>query len=46
VLTEDVRPVERRISLDVHTGNQPALEFWRAVGFLDSLITFEMERST
>jgi predicted acetyltransferase len=45
VLTDEVWPSDRRIKVDVLIGNRPALEFWRAVGFVDCLITLEMERS-
>jgi hypothetical protein len=31
--------------VNVLIGNLPALEFWRAVGFADYLITLEMDRS-
>ncbi len=45
VLVEQVWPEEKRVRVNVLTGNQPALEFWRAVGFVDYLITLEMDRS-
>jgi hypothetical protein len=45
VLTDEVWPADRPISVDVLIGNRSALEFWRAVGFVDYLITLEMERS-
>ena len=44
-LTGEIWPPGKRIRVDVLIGNQPALEFWRAVGFVDYLITLEMERS-
>ena len=44
-LTGEIWPPGKRIRVDVLFGNQPALEFWRAVGFVDYLITLEMERS-
>ena len=45
VLADEVWPVDKRIRVNVLIGNRPALEFWRAVGFVDYLITLEMERS-
>ena len=44
-LTSEIWPPGKRIRVDVLFGNQPALEFWRAVGFVDYLITLEMERT-
>jgi GNAT superfamily N-acetyltransferase len=44
-LTYEIWPPGKRIRVDVLIGNQPALEFWRAAGFVDYLITLEMERS-
>ena len=43
-LTCEIWPPGKRIRVDVLIGNQPALEFWRAAGFVDYLITLEMER--
>ena len=43
-LVDHVWPVDKRVSVDVLVGNHPALEFWRAVGFVDYLITLEMDR--
>jgi GNAT superfamily N-acetyltransferase len=45
LLTDEVWPVDKRIRVNVLIGNRTALEFWRAVGFVDYLITLEMERS-
>jgi len=45
VLIDEVWPAAKRIRVNVLIGNRPALEFWRAVGFVDYLITLEMERS-
>jgi GNAT superfamily N-acetyltransferase len=45
VLVDEVWPADKRIRVNVLIGNHPALEFWRAVGFVDYLITLEMERS-
>ncbi len=45
LLTEEVWPGDKRIRVNVLIGNLPALEFWRAVGFVDYLITLEKERS-
>jgi GNAT superfamily N-acetyltransferase len=45
VLTDEVWPADKRIRVDVLIGNRPALAFWWAVGFVDYLITLEMERS-
>ena len=45
VLADEVWPADKRIRVDVLIGNRPALAFWRAVGFVDYLITLEMERS-
>jgi predicted acetyltransferase len=45
VLVDEVWPPNRRVRVNVLVGNEPALEFWRAVGFMDYLITLEMERS-
>ena len=45
VLLDHVWPVGKRVRVNVLIGNRPALEFWRAVGFADYLITLEMDRS-
>ncbi len=45
VLASQVWPANTRVRVTVLTGNLPALEFWRAVGFRDYLITLEMERT-
>jgi GNAT superfamily N-acetyltransferase len=45
VLVDQVWPVDKRVRVNVLIGNHPALEFWRAVGFADYLITLEMERT-
>ena len=45
VLAEEFWPADKRIRVNVLIGNRPALEFWRAVGFGDYLLTLEMERS-
>ena len=45
LLTAEVWPADKRIRVNVLIGNQPALEFWRAVGFVDYLVTLEMDRS-
>ena len=45
VLSDQVWPSHTRVRVDVLIGNQPALEFWRGVGFQDYLITLEMDRS-
>ena len=45
VLLDQVWPVDKRVRVNVLIGNRPALEFWRAVGFADYLITLEMGRS-
>ena len=45
VLVDEVWPPNRRVRVNVLIGNELALEFWRAVGFMDYLITLEMERS-
>ena len=45
-LTGEIWPPGNRIRVNVLIGNQPALEFWRAVGFIDYLVTLEMERSS
>jgi len=44
-LSGEIWPRGKRIRVNVLIGNQPALEFWRAVGFVDYLISLEMERS-
>lgn len=44
-LTGEIWPPGKRIRVNVLIGNQPALEFWRAVGFVDYLVTLEMDRS-
>jgi GNAT superfamily N-acetyltransferase len=46
VLVDQVWPARTRVRVDVLIGNQPALEFWRAVGFVDYLIALEMDRSS
>jgi predicted acetyltransferase len=45
VLSDEVWPAEKRVRVNVLIGNHPALEFWRAVGFADYLITLEMDRT-
>ena len=45
VLTDEVWPEDKRVRVNVLIGNQAGLEFWRAVGFADYLITLEMERT-
>ncbi len=45
VLTGEVWPAGKRVRVNVLFWNHPALEFWRAVGFVDYLITLEMDRS-
>jgi predicted acetyltransferase len=45
MLNDEVWPTEKRVRVNVLIGNQPGLEFWRAVGFADYLITLEMERT-
>ena len=45
MLSDQVWPSHTRVRVDVLIGNQPALEFWRGVGFQDYLITLEMDRS-
>ncbi len=44
-LTGEIWPPGKRIRVNVLIGNQPALEFWRTVGFVDYLVTLEMDRS-
>ena len=44
-LVGEVWPADKRVRVDVLTGNHAALKFWRAVGFVDYLITLEMDRS-
>ena len=44
VLIEQVWPAGKRVRVDVLTVNHPALALWRAVGFMDYLITLEMDR--
>jgi predicted acetyltransferase len=45
MLNDEVWPTEKRVRVNVLIGNQPGLEFWRAVEFADYLITLEMERT-
>ena len=45
ILVEQVWPTNKRVRVNVLIGNVPALEFWRAVGFVDYLITLEMDRA-
>ena len=45
VLAGQVWPANTGVRVNVLIGNLPALEFWRAVGFTDYLITLEMERT-
>ena len=45
VMTDEVWPADKRVRVNVLVGNQLGLEFWRAVGFVDYLITLEMERT-
>jgi GNAT superfamily N-acetyltransferase len=44
-LTGEIWQSGKRIRVNVLVGNQPALEFWRAVRFVDYLVTLEMDRS-
>ena len=44
-LGNELWPAGKRIRVNALIGNRPALEFWRAVGFTDYLITLEMERA-
>jgi hypothetical protein len=44
LLLEEVWPAEARVRVEALVGNRAALEFWRAVGFLDYAVTLEMER--
>ena len=41
VLLSEVLPPQKRIRLDVLSGNSAAIEFWRAVGFSDYCLTLE-----
>jgi GNAT superfamily N-acetyltransferase len=45
LLTEVVWPAEKRVRVNVLIGNRAGMEFWRAVGFADYLVTLEMERT-
>jgi predicted acetyltransferase len=45
LLADLVWPANTRVRVNVLIGNRPALEFWRAVGFADYLITLEMDRT-
>jgi GNAT superfamily N-acetyltransferase len=45
MLTNELLPADKRIRVNVLVGNRPALEFWRAVGLADNLVTLKMERS-
>ena len=45
LLIDNVWLAGKRVRVNVLIGNYPALEFWRAVGFTDYLITLELERS-
>jgi GNAT superfamily N-acetyltransferase len=44
-LSNEVWPASTRVRVNVLIGNQSGLEFWRAVGFVDYLITLEMDRT-
>ncbi|MBW3634519.1 MAG: GNAT family N-acetyltransferase [Chloroflexi bacterium] len=45
LLVNQVWPENTRVRVNALVGNRPALEFWRAVGFADYLITLEMDRT-
>jgi GNAT superfamily N-acetyltransferase len=45
VLADEIWPADKRVRVNVLIGNRPALEFWRSVGFVDYLITLEMDRT-
>ena len=45
LLVDQVWPASTRVRVNVLIWNQPALDFWRAVGFADYLITLEMDRT-
>ena len=40
-LFSDIWPKNKRITVDVLCHNQPAIAFWRAVGFTDYCLTLE-----
>jgi len=42
LLRDEVWPSDRRRVVDALAGNRQAIDFWRAVGFIDYSITFEM----
>jgi hypothetical protein len=44
-LVAKIWPAGKPIRVDALIGNQPALKFWRAVGFTDFIITVESDRS-
>jgi hypothetical protein len=44
VLTRDVWEPRARIYLDALRGNRAALEFWRALGFVDYSVRMELRR--
>ena len=43
ILREEVWPEGRRLSVAALCRNAPALEFWRALGFVDYCLTLELE---
>jgi GNAT superfamily N-acetyltransferase len=42
LLRTEIWPRTKRLTVDVLTGNQPALSFWRAVGYRDYCLTLEL----
>jgi predicted acetyltransferase len=44
-LDGQIWPAHTRVRVRVLSGNRPALDFWRAVGFADYLITRELDRT-
>lgn len=42
VLRNQIWPTDRRLTVEVLTANQPALAFWRSVGFTDYSLTLEI----
>jgi GNAT superfamily N-acetyltransferase len=42
ILRRDVWPAGVRVTLEVLVGNQQAISFWRALGFVDYALTMEL----
>ena len=46
LLRQEIWPAGSRVTLEVLVGNQPALAFWRAVGFADYALTMRWQATS